>query len=563
MGTMNVLLKDTLYSSRIGLSLAPTGWATNMEKSGVASRYNSTRGQKAKLSNVAYIMEKLIKKEISVSNIPGNATSYIEYHTSSGELYTGTISFDTIDAPMIEFSDFRKASGQNQVQRLALAFYVSAMICNEEFKERCKGVSAPRAQSVEDIVKNFTEIKSVYDNAVFKDHCLADADVDKEFLICDEFYYQFGKTGIVNVDNDDNTSSIAVSRVVQSSTAEHVIWTAAPSALKTGSTKKKATKKENSLFDIPLNEFFEKCKNGDFVIDYPWDENQKKLIVPLDFLDTFIPTETFREQLIRLHSRIEDVLGKLKKNGSYTEIMGRNPINVKILGKPGTGKTTMIEAMLASLGYPKGIINCKGNMEEDDIEGLNKFINGSVYGIPTKVGELHSVGGAIILEEANLPSPDVLMGSLGQALVYPFILKQDGYIECKRHPLTIYFATMNIGTNGSKPLNEALSSRFPEGCILEDVTDDEFLSILCPDGKNKTAGRKVYKTYKAILNYLRQYNEDLVRNITMRHCIAALDNILNSGFTEKRAYKNTFLVELYGQDPEIAADVEENVLKLV
>ena len=138
----------------------------------------------------------------------------------------------------------------------------------------------------------------------------------------------------------------------------------------------------------------------------------------------------------------------------------------------------MIEAVLASLGYPKGIINCKGRMEEDDIEGLNKFIQGTVVSIPTKCGELHSVGGAIVLEEVNLPDPDILQGALGQALVYPYILKVNGYQEYRRHPMTIYFATMNIGTQGSKPLNEALSSRFPEGHILEDISREEFYEML-------------------------------------------------------------------------------------
>src|SRR5699024_3454790 len=133
------------------------------------------------------------------------------------------------------------------------------------------------------------------------------------------------------------------------------------------------------------------------VIHYPWSDIQKKYIVPIGFLDSFIPTESFRRILLSVWYQVKKKLDLIEKKSPDAL---KKPINIKIMGKPGTGKTVTIEAVLAALGYPKGLINCKGRMEEDDIEGMNTFIQGQVFNVATKAGELHSVGGAIILEEA-------------------------------------------------------------------------------------------------------------------------------------------------------------------
>ena len=220
----------------------------------------------------------------------------------------------------------------------------------------------------------------------------------------------------------------------------------------------------------------------------------------------------------------------------------------------------MIQAILASLGYPCGIINCKARMEEDEIEGLNKFVNGYVKSIQTKAGEIHDRGGAIVLEEMNLPDPGILMGCLGQALEYPYILKADGYIEKKRHPLTIYFGTMNIGTNGSQMVNEAFSSRFPVGIILEDVPEDEFVGILSGNGYGIDDCRFVYKTYKNIITYLRKNQEELVLAVTMRHCLNALE-LIDIGFSREDACRNTMLSQIYCSDPDTAEDIENSIFK--
>ena len=121
--------------------------------------------------------------------------------------------------------------------------------------------------------------------------------------------------------------------------------------------------------------------------------------------------------------------------------------------------------------------------------------------------------------------------------------------------MTIYFATMNIGTQGSKPLNEALSSRFPEGHILEDISREEFISVLAANGNKKRDCNTVYNIYRDVLNYLGKYAEDIQLSITMRHCINCLEQI-KVGFPIAEAVNNTFISQVYSIDPEVAKDLQ-------
>lgn len=507
------------------------------------STANTSRRRAAKASIVAIGLEKLLDCKISVSHVPGQPAVYVEYEKNNGDIYPFFVQ-RSASSCTYKVSQFTATPQMQMPAREAVIAIFAACVYSPYMHTN---------QSWYD------ELFSAYKKLI--------SNPDNEFLmfyICDLFYYAYAKKySNMELTIDDSACKAELDRLIQTNAMIHDPETPEPKLIRidsksnTNETSKKKAKEANKqpiMFTEPILDFYERCKRGEFKIDYNWNTTQEKYIVPLSFLDTFVPTESFRLILLSTWYQIQNILKRIEKGLSYNEIMGKNPINIKIMGKPGTGKTTVIEAVLASLGYPKGLITCKDRMEEDDIEGQSKFVNGTVWNIPTKAGELHSIGGAIVLEEFNLPDPGILQGSLGQALAYPFILKVDGYKEYTRHPLTIYFATMNIGTSGSKPMNEALSSRFPEGFILEDVPDDEFINILASAGYKKTNCKKVYKTYKSILNYLRQYHEELVLSITLRHCLNALDKI-SIGFTEKQAYENTFLSQLYSSDPDVAADI--------
>lgn len=539
MATKEIIsINSLLYGSRNSFTIWPDAHVGMQSKPNVVSQVHRAqvpRTLKSKVSTLGFALEKYLDKKVSVCTVKDQPLTYVEYTHKSGEVDQVLIQVDGQDIFIVASSDTTSGT-------VTLTAILMALLCNEK---------------TQSLWKNNADILELCS------YCTQNPmDEDTMFLACDCFYYGFAKNRNAEIETDAPKLQLEINRIQQNNLFEHCPDTAAPALiqLKKENKSNKKVKEQPALFTEPLDTFFQRCQNGEFIIDYQWSDKQKGYIVPLNFLDTFIPTETFRLMLLSVWYQIQNVLKKMKKGVSYNEIMGKNPINIKIMGKPGTGKTTVIEAVLASLGYPKGLITCKDRMEEDEIEGQSKFINGTVYNIPTKAGELHSVGGAIVLEEFNLPDPGILQGSLGQALAYPFILKVDGYKEYVRHPLTIYFATMNIGTCGSKPMNEALSSRFAEGFILEDVPDEEFIKILNGAGYKKGDCKKVFSTYKKILNYLREYHEELVLAITLRHCLNALDKI-SIGFTEEQAYDNTFISQLYSSDPEVAKDLK-SVLKM-
>lgn len=549
-------LRKKLYEAKGFLTNWPV--SVNMQSSaGVASLCNKTQGQKSKMSVAGYALDKLVSGRASVCRNTDNLApmAYVELASSDGNVYSYSV-FSSKNADATRGFDV-VTTDRSDSGRIAQAIFLAMLFS--------PGVRSGIVDSADDMATVEECLKYFNPDGPFDTQTIL---INNVFRLCDWFYYGVAANRSVHAnaycatDKLDASPYIEVAaRIQQSGGLEHVDGTAEPSLYKP-TAKKKAARQQPSLFTEPLEVFFGRCKKGEFVIDYNWPDKQKQDIVPLSFLDTFFPTESFRLMLISVWKQIQNVQQKIKDGLPYGEIIGKNPINVKVMGKPGTGKTTVIEAVLASLGYPKGLINCKDRMEEDEIEGQNKFINGSVWNVPTKAVQMHSYGGAVVLEEFNLPDPGILQGALGQALAYPFILKEDGYKELKRHPLTVYFATMNIGVAGTKPMNEALSSRFPEGYIIEDVKEDEFVGILADAGYKKGDCRKVYRVYQKVLNYLREYHEDLVLSLTLRHCLNALDK-LKIGFTEAQAYETTFLSQLYSSDPDVAEDVQNTVLKAV
>lgn len=316
--------------------------------------------------------------------------------------------------------------------------------------------------------------------------------------------------------------------------------------------------KGNTLFSMPLAMFMQKCRTGDFLVPYQWQEWQKGAIPPLSYLDSFVPTEEFRELLLSVHAQLMEKVEAMKKNLPYMETIGDNAVNIKVVGRPGSGKTVLIEAVIAALGLPKATVNCKERMEEDEIEGINKIVDGKITSIETDVCRIHTYGGAAVLEEVNLPDPGILQGTLGQALVFPYTLKKDGYIPVKRHPLTVYFATMNVGTNGTNGLNEAFSSRFSEGLELDMVSKEAFIQILAKKGNKKKDCQSVYDIFQAVLNCLSKTHEDIALAITMRHCIKAL-KLMEIGFPLKKAVEKTFLAEIAAVDGKAAERVRDAI----
>jgi hypothetical protein len=301
---------------------------------------------------------------------------------------------------------------------------------------------------------------------------------------------------------------------------------------------------------------------NDFKIEYSeWTEEQLNNI-PKAELDSYIVTPQSLIVAKKIKFRLDEVKKRLDKGASYDTAIGNDYVNLLLVGSPGTGKTKMLHAIAEMCGMPIYTIPISKNTEEDVFEGKNKVIEGKIAYVETDFIKAYENGGIIVLEEINLADPAVIMGSIGQAMERPFVVKKDGYINIRRHPMCVIVATMNTGTAGSKKVNQALSSRFKQTITLEDPTQSIFTQILFSHYPKKTVCKWVYNAYQKIKRYLASPDinrEDLGQNLSMRACFGALENI-EEGQDGNTAIVNSIVGKIAENDLDIANQVIKNVV---
>lgn len=308
--------------------------------------------------------------------------------------------------------------------------------------------------------------------------------------------------------------------------------------------------------------FIDDCKNGVYEIGFDWTAEQQARIRPSSFLDDFIPNETFLDMVNLVNYDLNQVIDRINVTGKTDpSIIGDNYLNMIVLGKPGTGKTTTAEALSAATGLPIYTVKASKNTEEDTFEGMTKVVSGGFSFRSTPFLDAFQNGGIIVVEEFNLADPGVMQGALGQAIEYPFVLMRDGYEEVHRHPLCVIISTMNDGAQGAKMPSEAYTSRSPITFIMDDPTKEEFISILHSKGYAKKDCRTVYKAYSKILQYLTDEagSEEMVMQVTLRHCLGAL-KLMRLNTPVKSAIYKTMIGAIAIKDKSLAKEVYDSVI---
>ena len=211
--------------------------------------------------------------------------------------------------------------------------------------------------------------------------------------------------------------------------------------------ERKVEVKKEETSNTGMDALIKDCLEGKYHVDYKWRENQASNIQETGILESYLPNETFMYMLKKIKYRTDRVLERMAgldlENGlNRVKAIGEDYINVTLSGEPGTGKTKLAYALAAATGMPIYSVPCSHNTDEDQFQGMTKMVAGKPQSVPTNAVKCFEEGGILLLEEINLPQAAVVMGALGQATEFPFILKKDGYIEIRRHPLCIFISTM-------------------------------------------------------------------------------------------------------------------------
>lgn len=315
----------------------------------------------------------------------------------------------------------------------------------------------------------------------------------------------------------------------------------------------------------PKEEQFDAIKAGSKLLQYKWNEHQLKKIPRIESLDDFVPCPEYYSILNKICLRLSKVGVRLDAGLQGVEAIGKDYINLMMVGKPGTGKTTLAYALGAATGMPTYSIALNKDSEGDVFQGMTKVVDGKLDFVATDFLDAYTNGGIIVLEEINLANPNVVMGTIGQAIEYPFVLMENGYKPVTRHPMCVIIGTMNVGTYGSIALNEALSSRFKTTYILDDPEQNAFIDILCKSGGTRKASMWVYNVYKKLIDFLNSPSvnaEEISMRLTMRGCIGALEAI-EEGEPPKEAIRRTLIGKIAESDLELATTIWRDVISSI
>ena len=344
---------------------------------------------------------------------------------------------------------------------------------------------------------------------------------------------------------------------------------------------------------FPNDDFYGKeiCFQKQKMIDGEYD---LKKLLGIDFLNKesipdrgFLKGVTFTKNIYLALNKIFQSFYRIQKriNEGITnleETIGPDYVNINFIGEPGTGKSFSLKIICAVLGIPMRIEAFSGESGTDKFLGVSSIAHGEIQFNWTAVPITHRDGGVIALEEINHMKTDRQM-ALSQAVVSPFILEVDNYMDTYRHPFTIYVNLFNVGTEGSKPFNEAYLNRFSTTFVFEkddretvisklrqklgyDFTTPKYLDdcTFVPRKLNDVDLEVAVDLLENVKNYL---NGDMVarndeaKTISERQSANMLVEIQN-GISPKDAAILTFVNTLACIDLELAQEVKEEVIDI-
>lgn len=518
------------FGLKVGDS-APEGmWLSN-------ARSGTETNRKAKISAAAVFLYRLLcKGAVNALYSTDHPAVYLEYHRDdTGNLYQGYYDDDTNVI-------FWNGQEPQQFDKL-LPLILFSLHPESSFPETKRAFQA--------CISNYTTTGRLNEGEIYK--------------FCDDFYYEFKNRYTTAAFFMDDTLNLDMIRQ-GIRTGQMLPFTAfgeleLPDLDVAQGVVMPTVEEEEATYDVD----FGKCRSGAYVIDNVWELGDEKYIPPLSTLDKFVPTPSFYTMVSLLTSEIKEIMQRKKDGLTGSALIGENYINIILVGKPGTGKTTIAYALASALGMPIRTVAISKNSEEDTYEGKTKVVGGKFDFVPTPFLEAYKNGGIVVMEEFNLSDPGTIMGSIGQAIEAPFILYEDGHKQVQRNPFTIFISTMNTAAQGSREPSEALTSRSPFVFVIDDPSDEDFIKILQKKGYPEANCRRVFSAYKRILETLlsaERNEEEIAYSLGTRTCIGAL-KLMKIGCPFKDAINNTMVGTIAIKNLRLAREISDEVVDIL
>lgn len=496
-------------------------------------------GDKAKASYVGVALQAILEGRVAAMESVVNSAAYIEYYSSTGELIK---SYIRADASYCEWNDISNLSSGRAIVPLMIHALTKTSGMDETktlFKQAVGEYSTNKVVSYATLME-----------------------------LCDAFYFEWRNKKSNQVIEQDTFSAIEdiIKQSIRTGQYQPLEIFADEGLNTPDITLTTVTKKQSEEKTVSSDEKYASLKNGDYVVNYCWDIEQQSYIPPIEKLEKFVPNRQFFTLAELIHYSLNEVTERMTEGEYGVDAIQDDYVNTILVGKPGTGKSSLAEALGATFGMPVRTITVSKYTEEGTYQGLTKVSEGGFKFFETPFLDAYKNGGIILIEEFNLSDPAVMQGIVGQAIEKPFILYEDEHTEVRRHPLCVVICTMNTGTEGSREPNQAFVSRSADTFILDDPDEKLFMTILAGRGYKKADCKKVYGAYSKIQKYLTSSSvacEDIALSVSMRHCFAALRQMCKLGIPFKEAIYNTMIGAIAISDRGLAEKTFKDVIEVM
>lgn len=133
--------------------------------------------------------------------------------------------------------------------------------------------------------------------------------------------------------------------------------------------------------------------------------------------------------------------------------------NLLLVGEKATGKNVLSQNLAYLLNRPIWDVSFHVNIDAMTLLGSDTLREGNVSFRPGPIHQAALHGGFAVLDEINMAKNEAV-AVLHAVLDFRRVVDVPGYDRIHLHPATRFIATMNQDYLGTRPLNEALLSRF-------------------------------------------------------------------------------------------------------